>query len=213
MKRFTRFIPLMALTMAACGSQGSGREKRVAITAPPVLVGGTPSGLTVPASCPVYAPGGGDVDTPEAPFPPHVTILCAVDDAGGTYGIVNGDAPTAGLAVIPGGRELGFYLGFDAGAAFSPDKAVLDGTAPSLEGWSAPTNVQSGSDCCAEAHPDARLALTTVAVGSFGWLVSLGRFDDAATQVALDLNTQILLPPSDGNTGGWFARFYVNGAP
>jgi hypothetical protein len=209
-----RFIPgtmaLLALTLAACGNQPLG-EKRVAITAPPPLVDGAPSRLTVPASCPTYAPGGGDVDTPEAPFPDHVTIMCAIDDAGGTYGIINGDAPTAHLAVVPGGRELGFYLGFDAGAGFTPDRAVLTGTSPSIGAWSAPTNVTS-QDCCAEGHPDAVLAPVTVAVGNQGWLISLGHFDGAATQVALWLNTGRMLPASPG-TGSWAARFYVNGPP
>jgi hypothetical protein len=206
-----RFIPLMPLILAACGD-GNLAARRVSITAPPPIVDGTPSGLTVPASCPVYAPGGGDVDTPEAPFPDHVTILCVVDDAGGTYGIVNGDAPTAQLAVIPGSRELGFYLGFDAGAAFTPSKAALTGDMPSVEGWSAPKNIYS-QDCCPGAPGDPPLGMTTVAVGSFGWLISLGRFDASATQVALGLNTAELLPAYPGNTGSWVARFYVNGVP
>jgi len=171
------------------------------------------SQLQVPASCPIYAPGDHDVDTPEQPWPDHVTIICAIDDQGNTYGTSTGDSPGGTLAVLPGNRELGYYIGFDASAGFTPDKAVLDGAAPSVAVFSAPTNVGSFTDCCAEGHPDARLTPQTVAVGEGGWLISFGPFDANPTQVAIDLDTAQLLPPGPTNTGSWFDRFYVNGAP
>jgi hypothetical protein len=209
-------IPVLMASLAACTSE---RDKRVAIYPAPEVVAGVSTGLQVPASCPVYAPGGGDVDTPEAPFPEHVTIMCAIDDAGGTYGLVTGDAGPA-MAVVPGNHELGFYIGFDATAGFTPDQAILDGPAhitapgdPSLLAFAAPTNVQSTSDCCPESHPDARLPPRTVAVSDLGWLISLGTYDTNPTQVAIDLNTFAILPPGSGNLGSYWTRFYVNGAP
>jgi hypothetical protein len=165
---------------------------------PPLVAEGTNSNLAVPSSCPVYAPGGGDVDTPEPPFPDGVSIICAVDETGRTYGIVNGDAPTAHLAVLPGDREIGLYIGFELGSSFTP---TLTGSNPTLTAYAAPTDVYS-QDCCAEDHPDKRVQPQAVALGSQGMLVSLGQFDGSPIQVAF-----ILQPFS------WYGRFYVNGPP
>jgi hypothetical protein len=204
-----RFIPVVMLCLAGCESP---KEQRVQIAVPPEALATTQNtSLLVPRSCPVYAPGGGDVDTPEPPFPPKVSIICGVDDAGGTYGLVNGDAPTARLAVLPGNHELGLYVGVTPAAHFTPDKATLDGDDAPIKAWSAPTNVYSQTSCCAEMQPDSRLPLQMVAAGEQGMLVSLGRFDGTPTQVAFDLDTAALF--ESGQWGGWIGRFYVNGAP
>ena len=207
-----RFIPVVLLSLGACGTP---RDQRFEITVPPeILSTAQDTSLLVPKSCPAYAPGGGDVDTPEPPFPDNVSIICGVDEAGGTYGLVNGDAPTARLAVLPGNQELGLYIGVKASAHFTPDKATVSGDNALLQAWSAPTNVYSQTSCCAEDQPNSQLALQLVAVGSQGMLISLGRFDGAPTQVAFDLNTAALVASSPAyGSGGWLGRFYVNGAP
>ncbi|HXT98041.1 MAG TPA: hypothetical protein VN853_17220 [Polyangia bacterium] len=204
-------VVLTLLSLAAC--EGQQPQQIFAISQPPIAVPGSQSRLPVPTSCPVYAPGGGDIDTPEAPFPKHVTIMCAIDDTGRTYGLVEGDAPTATMPMVAGDHELGFYIGFDAGAGFTADEAVLDGTSPNLAAYAGPFGVSS-QDCCPENHPEDRLAPTTVAVNDAGWLVSLGFFNESPTQVAVTVNTEVLLPPgSTPGNSGFGARFYVNGSP
>jgi len=207
-----RYIPMSLLLLAACGTP---RDQRFEITVPPeVLASATDTSLLVPKSCPAYAPGGGDVDTPEPPFPENVYIICGVDEAGGTYGLVTGDAPTARLAVLPGSQELGLYIGVKAKANFTPDKATVTGDDAILRAWSAPINIHGPTTCCAESVPNSRLALQLIAVGSQGMLISLGRFDGAPTQVAFDLNTMALVASNPANgSGGWIGRFYVNGPP
>lgn len=205
-----RFTPFVALALVAgCGSQSPQRVLEIA--QPPVREASSTSGLSVPATCPVYAPGSYDVDTPEAPYPAEITTFCALDDTGATYGVIEGDSPGAALAVLPGNRELGLYIGFSADSGFTLDKAVLEGPGAVLAAFSAPTNV-STADCCAESHPEGTLSPSTVAVGERGWLISLGNFDGAATQVSALMRTALLFPaePAFATYG---ARFYVNGAP
>lgn len=207
-----RFIPVVLFALGACGSP---KDPRFEITVPPdVLTTATDTSLLVPKSCPVYAPGGGDVDTPEPPFPQNVSIICGVDEAGGTYGLVNGDAPTARLAVLPGSQELGLYIGVKASANFTPDQATVVGDAAILRAWSAPTNIYSQTGCCAEAQPNSQLTLQLVAVGPQGMLISLGRFDGTPTQVAFALNTAALVASAPAYaSASWMGRFYVNGSP
>jgi len=191
-----RLVPLACLALGAC----QGRvtiQHRVAIRNPPPLVAMTASALQVPTSCPVYAAGGGDVDTPEQPFPSGVSIICVVDDKGETYGIVIGDAPTGQRAVVPGSREIGLYFGFDepeAGLLSSYDD--LSGDSADLKLWASPPSLPFPT----ETSPDGRLELRTVAQGPQGVLVSLGRFDGAPMLVG-------------GSAGArtWGIQFYVNG--
>lgn len=206
-----RFMPMVLLSLSACGTP---RDQRVEITIPPEsLATTTDTFLRVPKSCPIYAPGGGDVDTPEAPFPDNISIICGVDEAGGTYGLVNGDAPTASLAILPGNQELGLYIGINATARYTPDEVTVSGEGALLRAWSAPTNVSSHSGCCAEDQPNSQLALQVVAVGAQGVLISLGKFAGAPTQVAFDLNTSLVATNPALAGGGWWGRFYVNGPP
>jgi hypothetical protein len=198
-----RLMPLMLLSLVGCGGTETIRSGVVAIGSPVSSVGCPGTKLQVPKSCPIYAPGGGDVDTVEAPLPPGVSALCAVDDAGAAYGIIVGDAPTAQLAILPGGREIGIYLGFEPGE-FSPDQVVLSGSDANLDAWAAATNILN-QDCCAEGHPDGRLAIQMVALGQQGMLFSLGSFAGAPIQVSFLSNIPAL--PS------YFGRFYVNGPP
>ena len=65
-----RFVVLFGLSTVACGSREVIQEQHVAITDPPAVVAGCTSKLAVPKSCPVYAPGGGEVDNIEPPFSP-----------------------------------------------------------------------------------------------------------------------------------------------
>jgi hypothetical protein len=185
--------------VGACQSESFQHDVTI-VSPPPAVPGELASALQVPKKCPVYAPGGGDVDTPEAPFPSGFSIICAVDDTGASYGIVNGDAPTARLAVLPGDREIGLYFGFEPGSNLAERYNALSGdNANIIVAYSAPSNVYS-SDCCAERHPEGRLPIRAVASGPTGLLVSLGDFDRTATQVG-------------GELTGWHYRFYVNGEP
>ena len=206
-----RLIPVVLFSLVACGQTEGLQDQQSEIAQLPSVESGQGSRLAAPTSCPIWAPGGGDVDTPEAPFPDHVSKLCAVDDTGRGYGIVGGDAPTAQLAVIPGNHELGLYIGVDSSAQFTPDRAILSGGSADIEAWAAPTNVLS-QDCCAEDHQTGRLTLRMVAVGNRGMLLSFGTFDGMPTQVAFDLDTGALFGSGPTN-GGWFGRFYVNGVP
>jgi len=197
MRRFMKgMVPLACVGLGACGASET-LQHRIPITeAPPAVAGAPPSGLRVPRSCPVYAPGGGDVDTPEPPFPPGVSVVCAVDDTGATYGIVTGDAPTAHLAELPGNREIGVFVGFTKPSGNMPPEAA------GVAAWAAPVNVESHTDCCAEDHPEASRPVEAIALGPQGVLVTLGYFDDAPIQVAGIANGQ-----------RWAFRFYVNGPP
>jgi len=185
------------LLAPACGGGGGVQTNQIAILNAPPLVEGSGSKLTVPASCPVYAPGGGDVGTVEPPFNEGVTAVCGVDDQGNTYGLIQGDAPTAKLNVLPGNHELGVFVGFDG-------KFALAYGAPTIEAWAAPTNIQNSTDCCADLHPDARIPVTVVALGDSGLLFSVGQFDSTPIQVAYNVT---------GSVVGNAERFYVNGAP
>jgi hypothetical protein len=211
-----RIIPMVLLALNACGTQ---RDTSYQITVPPeILVSANDTTLLVPRSCPFYAPGGGDVDTPEPPFPDNVAIICGVDAGGGTYGLVGGDAPTAALAVLPGSQELGLYIGVEPSAHFTPDRATVSGENATIQAWAAPVNVSGRMSCCAEMQPNSALTLQLIAVGTQGMLISFGGFDDKPTQVAFDLNTDALFsanpaPANPAYRSGWMGRFYVNGAP
>ncbi|HLK90661.1 MAG TPA: hypothetical protein VKZ18_12240 [Polyangia bacterium] len=214
-------ILALLLTLTAAGAcDGGAGAPRIEIVPAPTIVAGTTSHLQVPASCPVYVTGSatGD-DLLKSPFPAHIPIICAVDDTGGTYGLLDGEA-SAAMAVVPGGHEIGYYIGFDATAGFTPDRAILDGPAwfaapgdPSLIAYAAPKNILSPTDCCAESVPQGRLAPQTVAVGDQGWLISLGFFDTTPTQVAVIFDTDALLPDPANLGFTFWTRFYVNGAP
>ena len=108
------------------------------------------------------------------------------------------------MAVLPGKREIGVYLGFDASAGFTPDKVVLSGANANFLAWAGPFRRENGD--LAEEHPEAQRPLTLVAVGERGVLFSLGSFDTAPFQVAFILQD---VAPSTSYT----AAFYVNGTP
>jgi hypothetical protein len=202
------------VALGACGGRDFTVPKTFPIASPPPTIQGHASQLRVPTSCPVYAPGGGDVDTPESPFPAEFTIVCGVDSEGGTYGVVNGDAPTARLAVLPGNREVGLYIGFSADHPARVDKITTEGPDATVETWVAPANVESRtSDCCAEAFPNARRDGTIVALGQQGMLVSLGQFDGTAEQAVVALDFTTLYPNTYPWGASYISRFYVGGVP
>lgn len=91
-----RLVPLVLLSLVACGRTETIGSELVISDKPPRVVG-TESELQVPDVCPLYIPGGGDQDTVEAPLPSGSTGLCAVDDQGrgGCFGQV-------GRSVQPG---------------------------------------------------------------------------------------------------------------
>lgn len=210
----TNLLCLGVVALGACGGGNSAGSKVFQITSPPPQVEGHVSALRVPTSCPVYAPGGGDVDTPESPFPPEFTIVCGIDSEGGAYGIVNGDAPTAHLAVIPGNREVGVYIGFSADHPARIDKITTQGPEATVATWVAPANVESRTGpCCAESVPSARRDGTIVALGQQGMLISLGQFDGTATQASIDIDFSALYPNTYGKGAGYTERFYVGGVP
>lgn len=206
-----RIIVLVLLSVGACGTKET-RDRMVTIPSD-ILATTNNTTLLVPKSCPVYAPGGGDVDVPEDPFPAHVSIICGVDAHGGTYGLATGDAPTAGPAVLPGSQELGLYIGVERGTNFTPSQRLLSGMNAGILAWSAPVK-----GCCAEMQPNSLLDLRVIASGPQGMMISLGRFDDKPTQVAFQLNDVALFPEPVAPqprmpAGGWVGRFYVNGGP
>ncbi|HEY3803931.1 MAG TPA: hypothetical protein VGL61_15050 [Kofleriaceae bacterium] len=199
---------ISCLFVGACTTGTS--QVMESITDAPARVGGVVSGLSVPSACPVYSPGGGDVDTPEAPFDAPVGFACAVDDTGATYGTVPGDTATAELAVLPGEREVGVYIAFD-GSVIAPPQL-----AGNLHAYAAPSNVDNSADCCAENHGSAaEIPITAVAAGTGGMLLSLGKFDGALTQVEIDWDFTKLFPTQ--SWGPFFTqyndRFYINAPP
>jgi len=175
--------------------------------------------LRVPAACPIYAPGGRDVDTVEDPIPRSLTAFCAVDSAAESYGVIGGDAETAQLAVLPGKREIGLYFAFDQDAA--PSVAALEGLKgpdAAIKAYAAPVRVDGGGiECCAEDYPESRRPATVAAYGQDGLMISLGSFDDAPLQVAVELDLDRLFragPPAiKGWSSGYLSRFYVNAEP
>jgi len=202
----------LGVGLVACGGENP-RTKVFSIVSPPPLINGQASALRVPSKCPVYAPGGGDVDTPEDPFPREFTIVCGIDGEGGAYGVVTGDAPTARLAVLPGSREIGVYIGFAADRPPQLDKITSTGATPTVEGWAAPVRVDDGHTCCAELEPNASRPVTIVALGPEGMLLSLGIFDASPTQAVMGLDTSAIYPRTYGPGSGYVERFYVAGVP
>ena len=200
----TRWILLASLSLAACGRREEivSYPSVVQIHDPALATAHPESGLHIPASCPTYAPGGGDVDTPEPPFELPLTIACAVDEAGVSYGLAVGDAPTAHLAVIPGNQNLGIYIGVVPGAFIDWENLIASGPTPGSSASFSPTSDFPLS----EGLP---LTLTTIAAGEHGVLSGLGAFDGAAVQVSL----QIGVPFTDGNKAFYGIRFYVNAVP
>ena len=192
--------------VAACTAGPASRALALA-TAPLPAVQGVTTSLRVPAICPVYAPGGGEGETIENLFPDLLNAFCAVDSTGGAYGVIDGGASGALLAVVPGSRELGVFFGFKKPP--QPGQFVLDGPNATLSAYAAPTNVYA-HDCCAEDHPDKQLSPTVVALGSTGALLSLGNFDGAPQQIVVNLDLGEIAP---GVRTGWTGRYYVNGAP
>jgi hypothetical protein len=181
----------------------------VEITRAPERLVGKTSGLFVPDRCPIYTPNGGDIDTPELPYQSPVLFGCGVDSTGTTYGMVAGEL--GDMAVLPGAREIGLFFAFDSSVQGNPPTVAsldLDGPAPQVRAWSAPDNVMDPYHCCAEDSEggvEPRIPITVVALGASGMLLSLGSFDRAPTQVAVELNLRRDL--------AWFERFYVNGPP
>jgi hypothetical protein len=202
----------LALFVGGCGSSETFQH-RVAITEPPPMSDGeATTKLKVPTSCPVWAPGGGDVGTPEKPFPDNVTIMCVVDETGATYGIVGGDAPTARLAVIPGGREIGFFVAFAKGSGFSPARVTLTGDNPTLAAWAGPGGgppKYNGS--VVERTPANRLNARVVALSAQGMMVSLGRLGPKRVEVQLEFGGAAVPLPADRPVYG--QRFVVDGQP
>jgi hypothetical protein len=145
-----------------------------------------------------------------------VLAVCAVQPDGASYGLRTGDRGTGpALAIIPGDHEVGVF--FDLRAGYAPSLGDLT-TGARLKAWAAPVNVLSRGDCCAEEHEEGRLAPRVVAARPSGFLVSLGTFDRASTQVALQVDVDDLFPsctPQNGHAcpTNWGERFYVNGEP
>jgi hypothetical protein len=195
-----RLWPLASLALLACGrTERIDSSAQTAITEPPAYVVGVQSRLRVPAICPIWAPGGGDVDTPEPPLPAQLSALCAVDEFGGTYGIIDGDAPTARVAVIEGEREIGVYIGFHpSSASFAPEAVTVNGATPSIPVWATVAN----------AMPAPRVA-QIVAAGHTGALISMGRFDTTPT----DIEFYVQLDAIVGAGGTYAGGFDVNAAP
>src|SRR5437764_10849489 len=164
------------------------------------------SNLRVPTTCPIWAPGDSD-DNDEGPLPDQIAAACDLDDSGATWGTAGGDQGP-GLAIIPGGRELGVYLSFDP-SKYPVDVAALP---TALSAYAAPDNVDKfGGECCPELDEANRIPIHIVAIGATGVLISLGMFDTAKTQVEVGL-TNAAFPGAKLWTE-WNNRFYVNGAP
>ena len=181
-----------AIALLFVGACAFDEPPGVRIQDPAPMLPGTTTRLAVPAYCPVYTPTGGDIDTPERPFPETIRSFCGVDASGIAYGLVTGD--TGDLAILAGGQEIGMYIDFEGPI---PSDAL-----PSIKAWAAPVNVASLTDCCAEDAEGAQIPIRAVAVGASGLLLSFGRFDKRPTQIALELAWV-----------GYWERFYVNAPP
>ena len=125
-------IASLVLSAVACGRYEAVQLQRVAIDNPPPLIAeGTSSNLVVPSSCPVYAPGGGDVDTPEPPFPAGVSIVCCRGrDGEDLRDREQATRRRPAWRSCSGDRgEIGLYVGFELGPSFTP---VLTGSNPTV---------------------------------------------------------------------------------
>jgi hypothetical protein len=200
-----KIIPILTMVSmtGACAVDESSNID--AITAPPPMLTGVSTRLTVPTSCPTYTPNGRDIDTPEPPWQAPLQFGCGVDELGNTYGLVTGD--TGDLAILPGDREIGLFLAFDQGS-LSP---TVD-PATAIKAWAGALNVDSTVDPTVELHASMRVPFQVVALGPAGIMLSLGHVADQPLQFNVDWNVDALFP---GNTLGYGVndRFYVNGAP
>lgn len=195
-----RLAPLLSLALLACGRTeriDSAPPPNVSTpdASPPSSDGGVHSALRVPAGCPIFAPGGGSVGSP---FPSQMTALCAVDDTGAAYGVLQGSSPIGSTAVLVGGRELGLYFGFDPTLMFTADRLTFNGQ-PTLH---------VKTMCCSPSRM-IPLVPQVVAEDTTGLLVSLGAFDTGPQEVVFYADLDAMF-----GTGGTFgATFYVNAAP
>jgi hypothetical protein len=212
-----RLGPLMLLSLVACGRNEAIRSSFLVLDKP-LRVAGTESKLQVPDACPLYIPGGGDADTIEGDLSPGISGICAVDDQGNAYGIMVGDGDSLTLpplAILPGNREIGVYIGFTPGdfihgCIMVGDTCVPDAapTTDQIKAFASPTSniavTTNAEDCCAEDHPEDRIPVEMVAYGDQGILFSLGTFDLSPIQVAYQMY---------GDGVNDVERFYVNGVP
>ena len=72
--RAVELLLIFTLPCVAACTVGPASRALAITTAPPPMVEGVTTSLRVPASCPVYAPGGGEVDTIEEPFPEMLNV-------------------------------------------------------------------------------------------------------------------------------------------
>jgi hypothetical protein len=211
-------VCLMVVPVAGCFDV----PEMMPITSVPRTLDGLTSGLSVPSACHIYTPDGRDIDTPERPFVSPVLFGCGVDNYNNNYGLVTGDVGS--LAVLAGGRELGVFYAFDRSIwayNLSVDSLLgRDGDVPQVLAWAAPVNIADPVDPVPELPGDdgvsRRLAITVVALGRGGVLLSLGTFDGQPLQVAVRLNWSRNLQLDDGSFGGigdHTERFYVSLPP
>jgi hypothetical protein len=216
------FVCLVVAPLAGCFDM----PEVLPITNAPRTELGSTSGLWVPAACHIYTPDGRDIDTPERPFTSPVLFGCGVDSEGNDYGLVTGDVGS--LAVLGGDRELGVFYAFDRTASYY-DLTVesllgQDGGLAQVRAWAAPVNIADPLDPLPELPGDGnpgddtsrQRAITVVALGRGGVLLSLGQFDSQPLQVAVQLNWSRSDPFGAGNfgrLGEYTERFYVNLPP
>jgi hypothetical protein len=197
------FLPI---TLLAAGCTAGGQQVTMPVTNAPTARTDVNSQLAVPASCPIYAPGDWDTDTPELPYSSPLAFGCVVDSSGATYGIATGDNSGSQLAIVPGNRELGIYYAFDESVTSSPLTSLIHAHAGA-------DNVDGGP-CCAEDDPNARAFVPqAVAIGPGGMLLSFGVLDATATQIEIDFDTDQMFPGQHFQLDQWNDRFYVNAAP
>jgi len=208
-------LTLTSLAILA-GCTGNYRSMTMEVTRAPASVAGVTSALAAPSRCPIYTPTGKDIDTPELPYSRPILFGCGVDSDREAYGLVTGDV--GDLAVLAGAREIGVFYAFDSSLQANPPTVAsldLDGDTPAVRAWAAPRNVHDAHHCCPEfpgpSEPDDSVPITVVAIGASGMLLSLGHFDQSATQVAIELDGLLSLD-GDGPEA-FFQRFYVNAEP
>ncbi|CAN5418656.1 hypothetical protein BH11MYX1_BH11MYX1_57350 [soil metagenome] len=100
---------LIMLALAGCTDYG---QATLAVSHPPIKSSST-SALEVPTRCPIYSPGGGDVDTVEEAYSKPYAFGCGVAASHNaeptTFGMVTGDTANGQLAKLPGDREIGIF--------------------------------------------------------------------------------------------------------
>jgi|GEM_PF-2683478 len=206
-------ISLTLLALAGCTDYGQAARS---VSHPPSKSSQT-STLDVPATCPIYSPGGGDVDAVEEAYGKPFAFGCGVAAARGAeptvFGLMTGDAAGSQLAKLPGDREIGIFRQLRDGDQIEHAKLLVDGDAPAIRAYRSTSNVCAGA--LPEDSESNRIPVSIVATGDTGYLISLGTLGNEPAQIDVEYDPHAFIVGDFGSFGprGTNDRFYVNSAP